>query len=72
MKQEKLQDYLPKKWRITISKLTGFTITYVSYVVLGKRPANSQAAKKIMDVANVLADKNKKAIAEFKSKLAEL
>ena len=72
MKKEKLKDRLPKKWRIIISELTGFTITYVSYIVLGNRPCNTQAAKEIMEAANILAEKNTKKKKEFTRKLAEL
>ena len=71
MKKQKLNN-LPKRWRLIISKLTGFTVTYVSYVVLGNRPCNTEAAKQIMEAATALAEKNKKEKAEFKRKLAEL
>lgn len=67
-----MKKHLPKKWRKTISEITGCTQTYVSYVVLGERPANTQAAKEIMEVAEALAEKNKRHKAEFKRKLKQL
>jgi hypothetical protein len=72
MEIKKLKDHLPKGWRRLIQEQTGFTITYISYVVLGYRPCDTQAAKQIMEVALNLAEKNKKQEEEFKRNLERL
>ena len=53
------KEEMPKGWRRKIHEITGYTITYISYVVLEKRPANTEAAKEIMEVAWVLLEQNK-------------
>lgn len=63
---------MPKNWRQKIHEITGYTITYISYVVLGKRPANTEAAIKILLVAVALAKKHQKEQEEFKTKIETL
>lgn len=63
---------LPKGWRKKIREITGYTITYISYVVLEKRPANTEAAKEIMEVATVLVEQNKFRKKGFKRKMEKL
>lgn len=68
----KLAENLPKGWRGIISQVTGFTQAYVSYVVLGNRPANSENAKRILEIAISLAQQNKRSQTSLKRKLAKL
>lgn len=72
MKIRELKDHLPKKWRQKIQDVTGHTITYISYVVLGERPANTDAAKQIIQVALRLAENNKKEKEEFERRLNKM
>ncbi len=67
----KKQD-IPKGWRQKIHEITGYTITYISYVVLEKRPANTEAAKEILEVAAVLVEQNKLRKKGFKRKIEKL
>lgn len=67
----KKQD-LPKGWRKQIHEITGYTITYISYVVLGKRPANTDAAIKILLVADAIVKKHQKEQEIFKTKIEML
>jgi len=71
-KQNIIKNNLPKGWRRVINEVTGFTVSYISMVVLNDRPANSQAARQIMDAAIFLAEKNKRDQEEFKRKLEML
>ena len=68
---ETLKANLPKCWRKTIQEYTGFTITYISNIVLGKQPANTKSANRILQVAAALSEKNLKEQEEFNSKISE-
>ena len=72
MKIENIRKHLPKGWRRAIREKTEFTVTYISYVVLGKRPCDSISAKEILSEALKLAEENKKEQEMFKRKLEQL
>jgi hypothetical protein len=69
---KKIKDNLPRKWRSAISFKTGYTVSYIDYVLKGERDENSEGAKAIIRAAAELAEQHKSEKKEIKELINQL